>query len=144
MRSVSSSIPFPAEAAQASLDTPAGQTGSGGGFGRQAHSAITSPGMEESPHMGSPDFPPNLNDAADAQAAPSALNWDLCAGRLAGDYRVCVDRGGRNGRLRYVAVASSLATRPYAVVTSDPDELLQALGCTDSAAASLPARGNLL
>ena len=84
--------------------------------------------------MGSSDVSHHQADATDAQASGTALNWDLCAWRLAGKYRVCVDRGGRSGRLRYVAVASSLATRPYAVVTSDPAELLQALGCTESAA----------
>jgi hypothetical protein len=81
-------------------------------------------------------------DANTVPASDTALDWELCARRLAGRYRVCVDRGGRNGRLRYVAVASSPTTRPYAVVTSDPAELLQALGCTDSMAAPLPAREN--
>jgi hypothetical protein len=93
--------------------------------------------------MGSSQVPCHQTDATDVQASDAALHCDLCALRLAGRYRVCVDRGGRSGRLRYVAVASSLATRPYAVVTSDPAELLQALGCTDSAAAPPPARGNV-
>jgi hypothetical protein len=92
---------------------------------------------------GSPHVPRSQTDAAEMDASDPALHWDLCAWRLAGKYRVCVDRGGRTGRLRYVAVASSLATRPYAVVTSDPAELLQALGCTDYAAPPLPARENL-
>lgn len=65
------------------------------------------------------------------QSAEIAASWELCALRLADDYLVRVDRAGRSGRLRYVAVARSLSVRPYAVVTSDPAELLQALGCTD-------------
>jgi hypothetical protein len=92
--------------------------------------------------MCSSHVPCHQADAADVQASEAALDWELCAWRLAGRYRVCVDRGGRSGRLRYVAVASSLATRPYAVVTSDPAELLQALGCTDSMAAPPRAREN--
>jgi hypothetical protein len=93
--------------------------------------------------MGSPHIPHGRTDEAGAQASDTVLDWDLCAWRIAGKYRVCVDRGGRSGQPRYVAVASSLATRPYAVVTSDPAELLQALGCTDSAADLLPAPENL-
>jgi hypothetical protein len=93
--------------------------------------------------MGSSRIPHHQTRASDGHTSDTALHWDLCAWRLAGNYRVCVDRGGRSGQLRYVAVASSLTTRPYAVVTSDPAELLQALGCTDSAAAPPPARRNL-
>jgi hypothetical protein len=92
--------------------------------------------------MCSSHVPSHQPDATSVQASEAALDWELCAGWLAGRYRVCVDRGGRSGRLRYVAVASSLATRPYAVVTSDPAELLQALGCTDALAAPLPSRGS--
>lgn len=87
--------------------------------------------------MGFPYVPHHLHDASDGRAA--ALNWQQCALRLACNYRVRVDRGGRTGRLRYVAVASSLTTRPYAVVTSDPAELLEALGCTDLTAMTPPA-----
>jgi hypothetical protein len=61
--------------------------------------------------------------------------------RAAGDrYRVYLDGTDRRRRLRYVAIARTLNFRPYAVVTSDPAELLQALGCPDIAAAAPPAR----
>jgi hypothetical protein len=64
-----------------------------------------------------------------------ALSWERCARDVAGRYRVGVDRAGRTGRLRYVAVARNLRVRPYAVVTSDPAELLAALGCGEVTAA---------
>jgi hypothetical protein len=96
--------------------------------------------------MGAPDVPPDPTNPGAAQVlagqdcahhpdpAAAALSWELCASRVADNYRVCVDRAGRTGRLRYVAVAHDLSVRPYAVVTSDPAELLQALGCADIAA----------
>jgi hypothetical protein len=79
--------------------------------------------------MGLPHVPHDLHDASDPQAAMAMVSWERCAWRLASRYRLRVDRGGRSGQLRFVAVASSLATRPYAVVTSDLGELAAALGC---------------
>jgi hypothetical protein len=79
--------------------------------------------------------------------APSPVDARADAGlleRLAGRcYRVFLDGTDRRREPRYVAIARTLEVRPYAVVTSDPAELLDALGCTDSAAAPLSARGNL-
>jgi hypothetical protein len=53
--------------------------------------------------------------------------WAELACELADDYYVHLD--GLDGRraLRYVAIARSLAVRPYAVITSDAQELRDAL-----------------
>jgi hypothetical protein len=49
--------------------------------------------------------------------------WAELARDLGDRYYVHLDRlDGRRG-LRYVAIARSLAVRPYAVITSDPQEL---------------------
>jgi hypothetical protein len=106
--------------------------------------------------MGAPDVTPDPSNLGDMQVLASqdraqhpdpdpaaALSWELCAHQVADNYRVCVDRAGRTGRLRYVAVAHNLSVRPYAVVTSDPAELLQALGCPDIAAPAPPARRHI-
>lgn len=102
--------------------------------------------------MGAPDVTPDPSNLGDAHvsasqdctqhpdSAAAALTWELCAHRVADNYRVCVDRAGPTGKLRYVAVAHDLSVRPYAVVTTDPAELLQALGCADIAATGQPAR----
>jgi hypothetical protein len=62
------------------------------------------------------------------------------ASQLADEFRdsyvVCADGSHGGGELRYVAVARRLGTRPYALVTSDPDELRQALARSTSAPAA--------
>jgi hypothetical protein len=69
---------------------------------------------------------------ADGDSTPPG--WDTIARQLTDRYRVHVDGATRRGDPRYIAVARSLDVRPYAVVTSDPAELLHALG-----GASIPA-----
>ena len=84
---------------------------------------------------------PELSDwAQHAADSNDPSGWDRCARQVADSYHVRVDSAGRTGRPRYIAVARSLSVRPYAVVTSDPVELLQALGCTDLTATAPPAR----
>jgi hypothetical protein len=59
-----------------------------------------------------------------AAAWPPDVGPDaLCAGKLAGRYRVFYDDRDPRRPVRYVAIARSLAIRPYAVVTADLDEL---------------------
>ncbi len=65
----------------------------------------------------------------DSAAAP---DWDLLTRAVADRYRLRVDEANPRGKPRYIAVARSLDVRPYAVVTSDPAELLTALGCAPS------------
>ncbi len=65
---------------------------------------------------------------ADGGSTPPG--WEAIAGQLADRYRVHVDGATRRGDPRYIAVARSLSVRPYAVVTGDPAELLQALSGT--------------
>lgn len=68
---------------------------------------------DRSQYADSGGFPPGSEDLAED---------------IADRYRVHVDRASPSGRLRYIAVARRLDTRPYAIVTSDRAELLQALG----------------
>jgi|HubBroStandDraft_3_1064219.scaffolds.fasta_scaffold124488_3 hypothetical protein len=65
--------------------------------------------------------------------------WADLARDLADDYVVHLDGLNGNRGLRYVAVARSLAVRPYAVITSDPQELRDTLA---SGHGTLPAHGN--
>jgi hypothetical protein len=74
--------------------------------------------------------------AEPAVGEPMRRGWERCACEVANSYNVRVDRGGRAGTLRYIAVARTLNVRPYAVITSDPAELLQALGCAEFSAAA--------
>ncbi len=62
--------------------------------------------------------------AADCAVPPG---WEAIAGELADRYRLHVDGAGPPGKVRYTAVARSLDIRPYAIVTTDPAELRQAL-----------------
>lgn len=64
-----------------------------------------------------------------ADGSVSATDWEVLTGQVAACYRLRVDAADPRGKPRYIAVARSLAIRPYAVVTSDPAELLTALGC---------------
>jgi predicted transcriptional regulator len=66
-----------------------------------------------------------------ADGGGTAPGWETIARQLADRYRVHVDSATRPGDPRYVAVARSLNVRPYAVVTTDPAELLHVLGCAD-------------
>jgi hypothetical protein len=58
-----------------------------------------------------------------ADRAPDICQAAFLAGEIGERYRVFADHRDPRRPLRYVAVARSLAIRPYAVVTSDPDEL---------------------
>jgi hypothetical protein len=82
--------------------------------------------------------PAPVPSPVDARAAAGLL--ERLAGRC---YRVFLDGTDQRPEPRYVAIARTLEVRPYAVVTSDPAELLDALGCTEAAAAPLAARGNV-
>ena len=53
--------------------------------------------------------------------------WATLARDVAARYRLLLERRDPRTDLRYVAVARSLDVRPYAVVTSDLEELRQAL-----------------
>jgi hypothetical protein len=64
---------------------------------------------------------PVLTDAVVAAA------WAALVDRVGGRYRLHLERLGAEGDLRYVAVARSLDARPFAVVTTDLDELRRAL-----------------
>jgi hypothetical protein len=75
-----------------------------------------------------------------ADGSVPAHGWDALQGQIAGRYRLCVDAGDPRGKPRYIAVARSLDVRPYAVVTSDPAELLTALGCRNVAGGSAHGR----
>jgi hypothetical protein len=70
------------------------------------------------------------NARADAAHDPYSSLLDTCAvlSRALGDkYYVRVDGGNPHRPLRYIATARRLGTRPYAVITADPAELLCAL-----------------
>lgn len=55
-------------------------------------------------------------------------------------YRLHLERKDVRNEPRYVAVARSLNVRPYAVVTTDLDELRQALGQADIQPCTIEAR----
>ncbi len=57
--------------------------------------------------------------------------WAELARDLADRYYVHLDGLGGRRALRYVAVARTLAVRPYAVITSDPQELRDTLAPSD-------------
>jgi hypothetical protein len=65
--------------------------------------------------------------------------WAELARDLADRYYMHLDGLDAQKGLRYVAVARSLDVRPYAVITSDLRELLQALGCAEVTAMAPPA-----
>jgi hypothetical protein len=71
---------------------------------------------------------------ADGGSAP--LGWELLAQAVADRYRIHLDGADPRRKIRYIAVARSLDVRPYAVVTSDPAELLTALGSDPRLAAA--------
>jgi hypothetical protein len=68
---------------------------------------------------------PVLKDAVVAAA------WAALMDRAGGRYRLHLERLGAEGELHYVAVARSLDVRPFAVVTTDLDELRRALDDAD-------------
>jgi hypothetical protein len=81
---------------------------------------------------------PVPNDAVVAAA------WAALMDRAGGRYRLQLERLGAEGELHYVAVARSLDVRPFAVVTTDLDELRRALddGNDQSAACEGGSRWN--
>jgi hypothetical protein len=78
-------------------------------------------------------------DGLPAAEDPAVPGWDVLVGEIADRYRLHVESASRGGKPRYVAVARRLDVRPYAVVTSDPAELLAVLGCRS--ARPVTARG---
>jgi hypothetical protein len=76
-------------------------------------------------------------------AAGGVGAWAELARDLAGRYYVHLDGlDGRRG-LRYVAIARNLAVRPYAVITSDPQELRDVVGPGEPALGPCPGQGQV-
>jgi hypothetical protein len=66
-----------------------------------------------------------------APVGPGLEAWATLTRDLADRYHVHLDGLDPRRGLRFVAVARSLDVRPYAIVTSDPDELREALAGRD-------------
>src|SRR5580700_6875290 len=69
-------------------------------------------------------------------ASDGITEWITLASDLADRYHVQLDGLDTPRGPRYVAIARSLDTRPYCIVTSDPDELRLALCSRDKAGAT--------
>jgi hypothetical protein len=88
----------------------------------------------------------NSSDLPVPENGASADAWAALANDVDKRYRLQLERTDAESSLRYVAVARSLDVRPYAVVTTELDELRRALGqgnvppCTSEA--QPPASGD--
>lgn len=73
----------------------------------------------------------SVNENA-ARLASTIDGWAALANDLADRYEIHLDRRDPNREVRFVAVARTLNVRPYAIITSDANELRQAVAQGDA------------